>query len=214
MSIDTLANKEYSRRDFLGLAGKTAGLLSAYPILSTMDSLVGNANAQTYGMPSDNKLKQGMAQSPVDTLRSLSGNVVILDNPNDRNKDTNYDNAVFQYNIPASQRQPVMGLFYSDSDYSRGNATLIKAIKDNYPQINVVGYRTAYGNIVPYDEVERLKRRHGLKKTPAILFYKNDNGNIKYMGDNWQLQGGIITLDFLKRKIDDYHKHIPNNLIK
>jgi hypothetical protein len=46
MSIDTLANKEYSRRDFLGLAGRALGVASAYPILSTMDSLVGDANAQ------------------------------------------------------------------------------------------------------------------------------------------------------------------------
>jgi hypothetical protein len=196
MSIDTLANKEFiSRRKFL----QGLGLLSAYPILSTMDSLVGDANAQSYRMPSDNESRQLMTQPVEQTLATLNGGYVTLN-------DNNYQTQVFQTNTPASQRQPMMVLFHTDGEPSRGNTALIKAINQNFPQIKVGAYRMVRGNIVPYNESQRLKKTYGLRDVPAILFYKNENGNINYLA---QMSGGINTLNLLKEKIDFYNKNIP-----
>ena len=50
------------------------------------------------------------------------------------------------------------------------------------------------------------------QKTPAVLCYSKIDGKIKNMGDDWNLHGGISSVDFLKKKIIAYTKYIPSGM--
>jgi hypothetical protein len=232
------SNDTYSRRDAISFLAKALGVVSVLPAYKGIERIIG---AETLAfaqdkviigglerqivVPSDEKLLEWMKDPVVDTLKSLKGNVVILDNLNDINQDKNYVREVYQEHISPEKRQPVMSLFYADvkrllqgnEGASRGNAALIRAINLNYPEIKAIGYNMANADMVPPQRELDLRAKYGLRNVPAVLFYGvNSDKNVEYMGDGWQLRGGITMkdLDFLKQKIHDYYKYIPKNFVK
>jgi hypothetical protein len=226
------SNDTYSRRDAISFLAKALGVASMLPAYKGIEKVLG---AETLAfaqdkvvigglereivVPSDEKLLEWMKDPVVDTLKSLKGNVVILDNPNDPNQDKNYVREVYQEHISPEKRQPVMSLFYADvkrplqgnEAYSRGNAALMKAINYNYPEIKAIGYNMANADMVPPQRELDLRVKYGLKDVPAILFYKNNDNKISYLA---QLEGGISNIDNLKRFINQYNTAIPEHFLK
>jgi hypothetical protein len=196
MTIDEIAGQEYSRRDFLGLMGKALAGAAVYPLAS---GFLDNADAGSYRMPSDSELKQWMNQPVEQTLRSLKGGYTPVN-------DSNYQREVF------GSTKPVMVLFYGVPDQgSQGNAALVKAINENFPQIKTCGYKINNKGSMTKAEFNVLASKYGLKDAPAILFYKHEDGKTEYMD---QVFKGIEKIDTLKKAIDNYNDAIPRFFLK
>jgi hypothetical protein len=212
------SNDTYSRRDAISFLAKALGVVSVLPAYKGIEKVLG-ADALAFAqdkvvigglereivVPSDEKLLEWMKDPVEKTLSSLKGGYVSLN-------DSNYQREVFQEHIEGSKRRPVMVLFYTDGDGSKGNAALVKAIHNNFSEIKPFGYRMVRGNVVPYEEVQRLKSRYSLKDVPAVLFYKkNDDNKIEYLAQSYK---GIVDLFFLNERVDNYNKAIPMFMLK
>lgn len=199
------AEVDFGRRDFLKRAVKGtavgAGLLYGLNAIAPE-----NADAGVDEIVDDATLLKYMNQPVEETLKDT--NVTYVD-------DSNYQREVFQEHLPAGQRRPVMVLFYNNrSQLSQGNAALSRVISERFPQIKYCAYKISDGSSNDKFARNELRKKYGVRDTPAIMMYKNNNGTIENMGKDWNAAGGIKTLDFLKIKIQAYIKYIPQGMLK
>ena len=207
MTIDNTV----SRRDFLKYLGKGAIAGACYPTYAALDTLCGttaDASAEAAIPPTgtlnskqtpDWLLQQYMNQ-PVEL--TLKGTDVTYVN------DNNYKKEVFGSN------KPVMVLFYNNNAKgSQGLAALTRAIEDMYSeQIKLCAYKISDRNQNTQSEFNALAAKYPIKKTPALLFYDNDNGKVEYF-DDISAMGGIVTFKFLKNELSFYNSDIPKSIL-
>ena len=151
--------------------------------------------------PSNQQLKQWMAPPVLQTLKTLD--YIRVD-------DSSYQKAVFK------RDRPVMVLFFADSEGAgncggqRGLAALAKALKQRFPEIRLCAYKIADAGHISYRQLNALQNAYPLKTAPALLFYDNDNGRTRL---EHALHGGILTLSFLRGRLNTYYGALPGALV-
>ena len=156
---------------------------------------------QNYQRPDDATLKEWMNQPVEETLAGTNYTKV---------NDDNYQREVLEAN------QPTMVFFYTNAgEYSWGLAALTKALHKQFPEIKLCAYKLTDGVTTPRGVYNHVTSEYPVEKTPSLLFYesKDFGSGTEIMPENWHMQGGIVTFDYLDGKIGDYYKHIPKNFI-
>ena len=197
------SRKDPSRRSFLKLAGLGTGAVAleeiAWPVKAIAKS-VAHASSYDPEMPSDDELLRYMNQTVEETLAGTS--VVYVD-------DSSYQREVYGAN------QPVMVLFYNkQGNGSAGAATLGRVLSELFPEVKFCAYKISDGASTPKSAWNSLDK-YGLKDTPSILFYDNDNGRVELEnGDgDFHLRGGIVKPKTLKNLLSYYKTNIPKYLL-
>jgi hypothetical protein len=77
--------------------------------------------------------------------------------------------------------KPVVVVFYANQDQqSRHLATLVRYLALEFsPAVVFYGYPVTAGATVERNALAALKKRYGVKKVPATLFYDNDHGKME-----------------------------------
>jgi hypothetical protein len=108
-----------------------------------------------------------LAREPVETI--LSGA------PIGRVSDANYWKTV------QGSRKPVVVVFYANQDqHSRHLATLIRYVALEFGEaVEFYGYPVTAGATVEHNALAAVKKRYGVKRVPATLFYDSDRGKME-----------------------------------
>lgn len=179
----------------IGSGGQKPSVLG--PIIGTRQA----AAAPGLQGPSNEQLKQWMAQPVLQTLKTLDYSRV---------DDSTYQKQVFKRN------RPVMVLFFADSQGAgncggqRGLAALAKALKQRFPRIALCAYKIADAGHISYRQLNTLQKTYPLKTAPALLFYANDKGRSRLAH---ALHGGILTPSFLRSRLNTYYGALPGALV-
>lgn len=200
MFISVPALPWFTLSDAINLGGPGGGgqkLLA----LNQFSSEGGAAAAPVIQAPSNTQLKQWMAQPVAQTLEALDYSRV---------DDRSYQQEVFR------RSRPVMVLFFADADDAgncggqRGLAALAKALKQRFPEIKLCAYKIADAGHISYGRLNALKEVYPLKTAPALLFYDHDNGRTSL---EHAFHGGILTLSFLRKRVNAYYGALPGALV-
>ena len=209
--VHTMTLDGVTRREFIKLAlGTTAGLACG---LNPLESEASEAEYD-FQMPPDRELKKYLNQPVEDTIGTPGVDYVPV-------KDENYDQIV------KGSNKPVMVLFYNDTntedgaDPCRGLAGLAKVLNDTFQADNVkegyagddilfCAYKICDEKTVDYERGMDLISRYPIEDTPALVFYKHEDGEVKQIDT---FNRGCSDLETLKHNIGIYVEDIPQYML-
>ncbi len=151
-----------------------------------------------YLMPPDTVLEKWM-KTPVDDL--------LANIPHTKIDDNNYQTEVLGAN------QPTMVLFYNNLGFnsSTGLATLVKNLSYKFPEIKLCLYKVSDDAETPYSK-DYIKGKYPIKKTPALLWYDNDNGKMELFKP-FTITGGYKTAKDLSQPFNIYNSNIQKFIL-
>ena len=209
--VHTMTLDGVTRREFIKLAlGTTAGLACG---LNPLESEASEGDYD-FQMPPDRELKQYLSQPVDDTIGTPGVDYIPVN-------DENYDQIV------KGSNKPVMVLFYNDTntedgaDPCRGLAGLAKVLNDTFQADNVkegyagddilfCAYKINNRKYVNDSEFNHVTGEYPIEDTPALAFYKHEDGNIKHLHT---LSSGFSDLETLKHNIEVYFEDIPQYML-
>jgi len=163
----------------------------------------------TNPLPPDWELESYMKQ-PVAT--TLSGSdVKNISGANVEQKWMQYNQHVFQNDIPRNKRVPTMVFFYiKNSEASRGLAAVVKSVKDIYKhRIKLCAYELPSN--ISQEAFNAVAERYNLKGAPTMLLYKTDKDSMYIEA---RITGGFKEIERVKLKISQVSKYINTKILK
>lgn len=156
------------------------------------------SQAHAGGVPENDELERYLHQPVEETIGEKGVDYIEVN-------DDNYDQIVF------NSDRPVMVLFYVDTDEygnthpSRGLAALARVLDREYEEDGVLegyakddilfcAYKVSHSETVSYEKGQSMKNKYPIDDLPALIFYDNDSGKIKYF-DDISVMGGIRTIE-------------------
>jgi len=179
---------------------RTGNLLALALVLAGI-TLVWGCAAQTRTgrhAPPDTVIQAQMRQSVERTLAGLDSVMVNHDN---------YECVVLE------AKNPVMVFFYiNECPWSMAAAPIARAVHMAYPEMIFATYKVCDRGIAR-DKLNAIKRRYGLTGVPALIFYRQYDGQATRMPDEFNLTGGFKEVDKTRAIIERYLKDIPRKVL-